>query len=122
MKTIQAVIFLAIFLCGLGTAFLIPAAESARATVLWSDFLTFQDRVQADPDGDRILSFGGENENENFDALLKKLNELNNSSPARPIGFTIAVLSAVGFFLNHRGTTNANKADMATPRKPSDQF
>ena len=120
MKTIQAAIFLAIFLAGLTTAVIVPAAGMARATLLWSDFLTFQDRVQADSDGVRILNYGGENESENFDALLKKLVDLNNTSPARPFGYTIAALAAAGFFLTLRRTTNANKAEMATPRKPSD--
>ena len=120
MKTIQAGIFLALFLGGLATAFLVPAAGGARATVLWSDFLTFQNRVQADSAGVRILNYGGEDESENFEALLRKLKDLNNTSPARPFGYTIAALAAAGFFLTLRRTANANKAEMAMPRKPSD--
>ena len=109
MKIIQAVIFLAVLLAGLATAFLVPAAGSARATVLWSDFLAFQNRVQADPDGARILNYGGENESENFGALLKKLKDLNNTSPARPFGYTIAFLAAAGFIITLGRTTNASK-------------
>ena len=120
MKTIQAGIFLRFFLAGLATAFLVPAAGSARATVLWSDFLAFQNRVQADPDGVRILNYGGENESENFEALLQKLKDLNNTSLARPFGFTIAVLAAAGFILTHGRATNANKPHMATPNQPFD--
>jgi hypothetical protein len=109
MKTIQAAIFLAIFLAGLATAVIVPAAGLASATALWSDFLTFQNRVQADPDGVRILNYGGENESENFEALLKKLKDLNNTSPARPFGYAITLLAAAGFILTLRRTTNADK-------------
>lgn len=98
MKILLALIFVA----GLATAFLIPASEQSRATVLWSDFLAFQTNVLSDPAGKRILDYGGENPDENFGALLEKLRNLNYSAPAEAIGFAIAALAAVGLILDFK--------------------
>lgn len=45
MKIVLAIILL----LGLGTAIIVPVAEKARATAIWSEFMAFQSRVQADP-------------------------------------------------------------------------
>ena len=98
------VILSALFLAGLATALVIPLAEQARATAVWSDFMAFETRVQSDPHGERILDYGGENEDENFSALLDRLYALADPSPARGIGFSIAALAAVGMFMEFRRT------------------
>ena len=98
------IVLLLIFLLGLTMSVIIPVLEQARAVAIWSDFKAFGSRAAADPAGERILAYGGENKEENFENLLDRLFGLNDSSPARPLGFAIAFLAAFGLIIELRRT------------------
>lgn len=107
-----------ILLLGLFTAWIVPMTEQSRATGLWSDFLTFKSRVEADPAGDRILAYGGENEEENFEVLVNRLRHLNDSSPATLLGLSISILATIGLIVEFRKSVTANDAERLTTRVP----
>jgi hypothetical protein len=102
------VILSLIFIAGIATA-ISPVTGQARATALWSDFRAFQGRVQADPAGERILGYGGENENEDFDVLLDRLFHINDKSLATILGYSISGLAAIGLILDFKKSRNANQ-------------
>lgn len=88
-----------IVLLGLATVILPVATGQARAYALASDFMAFQSRVQNDEAGERILNYGGENEKENFDMLLDRLININDSSIATPLGILISALAGFGLII-----------------------
>lgn len=105
-------------LLGLGTSFVVPTAGKARVTALWSDFLSFQSRVQADPDGERILNYGGENEQENFSILVDRLFRVNDTSLATALGLAIAGLAGTGLALDFKRTKKHEPDGARQPDNP----
>lgn len=105
-----------ILFSGLATA-LSPHAGKAKTVALWSDFKAFESRVLADPAGERVLSYGGENQEDSFSILLDRLFHLHESSSATVLGLVTSVLAVLGFLIEFKSKEpfdgKADKSDTA---------
>ena len=68
-------------------------AISTRPIAVWSDFKAFQARVATDEQAAHALNYGGENDTDNFDALLAKIWAMKNGW--RPVGLVGLLLIVI---------------------------
>lgn len=76
--------------------------SQVAVTAIWSDFKAFEARVAADEAGTRILSYGGENDGQNFEQLLDRLRNLPLEARNKIPGILVMILSVIGLFLESK--------------------
>jgi len=86
----------------------------ANAVSVASDLKSFESRVAAEKEGKKILEFGGENENESFEDLIRKVNFIDEDLHVVTAGFVVTCLSGIGLFLAY-GKNESNQPEVATP-------
>jgi hypothetical protein len=82
-----------------------------RVIALYSDFSSFAARVGERKDGKEILALGGEDDQESFGSLMKKLRDLRVDATATKVGILVFLLGGAGLFLDIRRSRNVEPRD-----------